>query len=129
MGSMDALLSALKRAGGKGSTLPGDDEEGDSALGKPVAAKLSVIHAKPVSGADAGLSDDGMSDGNDVEASGDESPGDEDAENQRNSDIVTALQDQYPAIYAKISKGLDQGDSGGAMMSGGDDEMPEGASL
>jgi len=127
MGSMDALLSALKRAGGKGSTLPGDDEEGGSA--KPIAAKVSVLSAKPVSGADAGLSDDGMSDGNDVEASGDESPGDEDAENQRNSDIVTALQDQYPAIYAKISKGLDQGDSGGAMMSGGDDMPPEGASL
>lgn len=127
MPNMSALLSALKRASSSGG-MPGDDDEED--LGKPVAAKLSVVHAKPVAKAsDAALSDKGMDgmDDEDMPDMGDmsdaddnggpeepEGSGDEEAENAYNSRVVDALQDQYPQIFAKITKSLDSEDQSSA---------------
>lgn len=105
---IQALMDALKAAGSSGP-------------GKPIGAKLSVMKALPMDD----MSDDSM--GGDDEPAPEE--GDETADPERNQDIVDALQTDYPTIYAKITKQLDEGDNGPPDDGGGDlsalsDSMP-----
>jgi hypothetical protein len=100
--SIQALLEALKQAEAKGG-LPGDDDEG-----QPIAAKLSVIKAKPLDGDDQGMADDmndlvsGMGSDDDQDQNSDQ----DSRQDQYNAQMVDMLQDQYPQIYAKLDKAL-----------------------
>jgi hypothetical protein len=107
LNSIQALLDALKRSESDGG-LPGDD----SPPGKPIAAKISVMRAIPKDK----LSDDGMDDMSPDDMLGDtdadaDADAEQDQQDQRNADMVSALQEQYPAIYAKLDKQLGKSDS------------------
>jgi hypothetical protein len=103
--SIQALLEALKRSENK-SGLPGDDD------GEPIAAKVSVLKAKPIGAdpdADADNDTSMMGDKDmdmmDMDMDQDTDQGD-DKEAAHNAQVVDVLQSDYPQIYAKIEKQL-----------------------
>jgi hypothetical protein len=103
-------MDALKRA-----------STDSSGMGKPIAAKLSVVKALPDSGNSADPDADMDSD-----VGGMDTDMDEDKENQQNAMIVDALQTNFPSVYDKIMKMLPSDDASSAASPSATDGFPSG---
>jgi len=121
MPAISALLDALKRSESKFGVGKDDEDE----AGEPIAAKLSILHAKPVDGSDPDA--DGDTDPT-ADAPDDTADSDSGEDAEQNAAIVSALQDQYPQIYSKLLKSVsqpsdDQGDGADMGSSLSDDDL------
>lgn len=115
--NISALLGALKKNESDGKSRTSDLFGG----GEPIAAKVSVLKAKPIAEIDSDPSDDkpGMFDDpsddmpEDMMGGDDEQDEAEDEDQIKDAKISAILQVRFPEIYKQIEAQLESDDSSG----------------